>query len=143
MRLIDDGQLIAQCNLHTVPVQGGAVPISLGQFQTEIRTALGSAAQQMVDSAESMQPNGVRQLRVCVVGKVAEAPVQWIYYQLTGADRQSLTCVFTMSGEDIEQFGAEDMTLVSNITLHPPTGDPRDQAKDAKDVAQRPVTGAQ
>ena len=88
MQMIDDGQLIAQCNLRSLPATRRGEATSLSHFQEEIRTALGSAAQQIIDSNESMQPNGVRQLRVSVVGQVANAPVHWIYYQLTDSSRQ-------------------------------------------------------
>jgi hypothetical protein len=138
MRLIDDGQFIAQCNLHTLPVQGGKAPTSLGQFQEDIRTALGSRAQQIVDSTESNQPGGLRQLRVHVVGKVAETPVQWIYYHLSNSGAQSLTCVFTMSGEDVEQFGSQDVSFVNSITLQPAGDDAGEQAESSDDVARRP-----
>ncbi len=134
MQFVEDGQLIAQCNLRSLPSRGSSEAVSLSQFQEEIRLALGSAAQQIIDSNESLQPNGVRQLRVSVVGEVAKAPVHWIYYQLTDSSRQLLTCVFTMSGQNVERFGSEDVSFISSLTLNPPEVDAVDEDKE---VAQR------
>ena len=134
MQMVDDGQLIAQCNLRALPPQGSGEATTLSRFQEEIRSALGSAAQQIIDSNESQQPNGIRQLRVSVVGQVANAPVHWIYYQLTDASRQLVTCVFTMSGQNVERFGAEDIALIGSLTLNPPEAT---APAEGQDVARR------
>ena len=140
MQMVEDGQLIAQCNLRSLPARGTGEAISLSHFQEEIRTALGSAAKQIIDSNESMQPNGLRQLRVSVVGQVANAPVHWIYYQLTDSSRQLLTCVFTMSGQNVEHFGAEDIAFTSSLTLNSPKAS---ESEETQDVARRSTSDAQ
>jgi hypothetical protein len=137
MQMIEDGQLVAQCNLRSLPARSDGQAVSLSQFQQEIRTALGSAAQQVVDSHESMQHDGVRQLRVSVVGEVATAPIHWIYYQLTDPSRQVVTCVFTMSGQNIERFGTEDVSFISSLTLNSPETPPADESNK---VARNPDT---
>jgi hypothetical protein len=136
MRLIEDGQVIAQCNLRSLAPQPG-YKASLSQFQEEIRAALGAAAQEIVDADETVQSNGVRQLRVSIVGEVASAPIQWIYHQLTDVQGQVLTCVFTMSGENVERFGSEDTTLVSSVVFTA-TG-----ANSAVPGASRPDAGSE
>jgi hypothetical protein len=140
LRLIDDGQLIAQCNLRSLSARQPSHAMSLSHFQKEIRTALGSAAKQIVDADETVQPSGVRELRVSIVGEVATAPVHWVYYQLADADGQVVTCVFTMSGQSVERFGSEDVSLVNSLTLNPPARSatpPADNEEPSGDVARR------
>lgn len=117
LRLIENDQLVAQCNVRALTGLADGQSVTLAQFQAEIRKALGSAAQQIVDARESTMPNGLRQLRVAVVGQVANTPIQWIYYQINDQQQHRLTCVFTMSGEAVSRFGTEDLTIVDSIRL--------------------------
>jgi hypothetical protein len=119
LRMIEDGQLIAQCNLRALSRPEQPKGLTLAEFQQEIRAALGKSAEQVVDSSESELPNGVHQLRVAVAGQVANAPIHWIYYHLSDGSGPSLTCAFTMSGADVERFAAQDVSFVSNLTLAP------------------------
>ena len=54
-----------------------------------------------------------------MVGQVSGVPIQWIYYQLAFDESRRVTCVFTMGGQDVEAFGAEDITLVNQLDLRP------------------------
>ena len=134
MRMIEDGQLIAQCNLRSLAARQGRVkplaqPLPRGNPDG---ARLGRSADRRQPRIE--QSNGIRQLRVSVVGQVANAPIHWIYYQLTDASRQLLTCVFTMSGQNVERFGAEDIAFVSSLTLNPPDAT---APAEGQDVARR------
>jgi hypothetical protein len=143
-RRIEEGRVVAQCNVKRLPPLGVGQNVPLEQFRHEIQAALGSAAQQVVDAQESQLPSGLRQLRVALVGQVATAPVQWIYYQLCDADGRRVTCVFTMSGEDVARFGAKDVEWISGLTLSPADQAPADPERaDAAEpeVAQRPADG--
>ena len=104
------------------------------EFQQESRSALGAAVQQVVDAQETKTPQGLRQLRVALVGQVAGTPVHWIYYQVSDSDGRRVTCVFTMSGEEVARFGAEDIQLVSTMTLSEPAA-----PAETKAVAQQPT----
>jgi hypothetical protein len=118
MRFVENDQLVAQCNLRALSALPAGQTVSLVQFQQEIRKALGSSAQQIVDAQESTLPSGIRQLRVAVVGQVANTPIHWIYYQLNDAHQHRLTCVFTMSGEAVSRFGAEDLSMIGSLRMN-------------------------
>ncbi|MCA9167639.1 MAG: hypothetical protein KDB23_08220, partial [Planctomycetales bacterium] len=135
LRRIEDGRVIAQCNLKPLLQLAPGQTLSLEQFQTEVRTALGTALQQVVEAKEEKLPSGVRQLRISVIGQVANAPVHWVYYQLSDAEGHQATCVFTMSGEDATRFGGEDVTLVSGIRFASDL-DQSDQPAVPEEVAQ-------
>ncbi len=46
---------------------------------------------------------------------MGDAPIQWIYYHLSHGSGRCLACVFTLSAEEVERFGGEDMTLASSL----------------------------
>ena len=48
-------------------------------------------------------------------GQVSDAPIQWIYYHLTHSSGRQLSCVFTMSAEELERFGGEDLAIAESI----------------------------
>lgn len=119
LRYIEGDRMVAQCNLRPMmPVPTGS-GLTLDQFRDEIRVALGSSAQQVVDSREAMQPDGTRQLRVSVVGQVADTPIHWIYYHLVAPTGHRMTCAFTLAGDQMDRFNAEDANLVGGLNLVP------------------------
>ena len=77
------------------------------------------SAQQIVDAKEETDPNGRRILRVVATGTVSNAPVQWIYYHVTNAQGERLSCVFTMGGEDSEAFGFTDLEMINSLRFLP------------------------
>ena len=86
---------------------------------------------------ESELVAGLRALKVIVAGRVGEAPIQWIYYHLSHGDGHCLACVFTLSAEEVERFGGEDMTLASSLLfLDEPTEPAAAVEAAASDVLQ-------
>ncbi len=135
LRLIDQDRLIAQCNLRPMDAIPRGNGLTLQQFQQEIRAALGKNVQQIIDSQETMLPNETRQLRIALSGQVADAAIHWIYYHLTDAEGHRMTCVFTLSGDQMERFGGEDTALMSGLSLAPIA---KSEATEVKPVAQQP-----
>lgn len=135
LRLIDQDRLIAQCNLRPMDQIPRGSGLTLQQFQQEIRAALGKNVQQIVDSQEIMLPNETRQLRIALSGQVADAAIHWIYYHLTDVEGHRMTCVFTLSGDQMERFGGEDTALISGLSLAPIA---KSDAAEVKPVAQQP-----
>lgn len=143
LRMVDQGRVLAQCNLRNLPPLPVGKQLELPEFQTDVRDALGSAARQIVDAREGALPNNLRQLRVSVVGEAAGLPIHWVYYHIDDADNNRVSCVFTMRAEDAEAFAGGDLTLVSGLTLAP--GAPDDvpqpsppQTEASAEVARKP-----
>jgi len=95
-------------------------PVQLAEFQQEIRRALGTSATQVVDSREMDLTPEIRALRIVVAGQVSEVPIQWIYYHLTHSSGRRVSCVFTMSAEELERFGGEDLEIAGSILFLDP-----------------------
>ena len=138
LRWVEDDQFVAQCTLKSLPALGDKKPPTLADFQRNIKRALGESAQQVVDAREAELVDGLRSLKVIVSGRVGDAPIQWIYYHLSHSSGRCLACVFTLSAEEVERFGGEDITLASSLLfLDEPTEPAAPVKAAAADAVQR------
>ena len=137
-RLLEDDRVIAHCSMRLLSPMPIGQQLELVDFQKDVREALGSAGQQIVDASEGGLPNNTRQLRVAVIGEASGVPIHWIYYHLDNAQNRRLSCVFTMNATDVEQFAAFDATFVSGINLDPPEDEPADEEEEIDEVALKP-----
>lgn len=138
LRWVEDDQFVAQCTLKSLPGLGDKKPPTLADFQRDIKRALGESVQQVVDAREAELVDGLRSLKVIVAGRVGDAPIQWIYYHLSHSSGRCLACVFTLSAEEVERFGGEDITLASSVLfLDGPTEPAAPVKAAAADAVQR------
>lgn len=117
LRLIDNGDLIAQCNLSRLPDLPLDKRPALDAFQREVASTLGQNFGQFVDADQSTSDGGHRQLRIVVAGNVQEVPVQWTYYHLSDNEGRNAALVFTMDSSLVERFAELDRAMVSSLTL--------------------------
>jgi hypothetical protein len=118
LRCIEDDRMIAQCNIRVLPAIGDL--LTMAKFQQDIRQAVGDSIEQIVDSQETTTGKGDKVLRVVAAGTASSAPIQWVYYHVTHQDGRRLSCVFTLSADDIERFGAEDLALIDSLSFLTP-----------------------
>jgi hypothetical protein len=121
LRLVEDGEAIAQCNLRQVRTDSKTQEVDLERFKADVFKALGNTPAQLVQADESTNSSGLRILRVQIAGETSGAPVQWIYYLATDARGQGLSYVFTMSGTAVERFGAADFEITNGLQFTEPT----------------------
>ncbi|MDG2380541.1 MAG: hypothetical protein P8N76_02600 [Pirellulaceae bacterium] len=114
-RCVDDGRMLAQCNISALPPVSKKKPLTMHKFQQDISMVLGDSVTQIVDAKKSTNKKGQKILRVVAAGTVDQAPILWIYYHVTHTDGRRVSCVFTMGATDVEQFGGEDLALTSSI----------------------------
>ena len=138
LRQIDHGELIAQCNLSSLPNLPPGERAALKGFQGDIQRALGSNFGQFVETSQSTNDQGLRILRAVVAGVSSELPVQWIYYHLSDTSGRQAAIVFTMDAKAVEKFAGADLGLVSSFAfLQRNRGVPT--AADHLDSAEKPV----
>ncbi len=117
MRLVDDGELIAQCNvLDLKPLKEGE-RISLEDFQADVKRVLGAKFGQFVRAKQSMDEADRVVYRVEVAGRVAELPIRWIYYLVSARDGRRVSLVFTMEESLLESFAMADQVIVSSLEM--------------------------
>jgi hypothetical protein len=117
LRLIDRGDLIAQCNITRLPPLEKGKQLSLAEFQRDVEQTLSKNSAQIVEAAQSQNDEGMRVLRIVVSGTASELPIQWVYYHVSSAKGHRASLVFTMEARLVERFAQIDRELVENLML--------------------------
>ena len=117
LRMIDRGELVAQCNVSSLPVVEVSKLASLAKFQEDIQRGLGENFGQFVAAAERSNESNYRVLNVIVDGNVSEVPIRWIYHLLADAQGRQAVFVFIVEGDLIERFGQADKGLMETVRL--------------------------
>ena len=127
LRLVNRGDLIAQCNISRLPELPEGQQLQLEAFQQEIRRALDKDFGQFVEASQSVMDRGLRVLRVVASGAVSELPIQWTYYHVSDDLGHRASYVFTMEAKLGERFAEADNVLVSSLEfVKPHPSDPGD-----------------
>jgi hypothetical protein len=118
LRLVDRGELVAQCNispLPTVPKQ-----LTLAEYQEEIAHSLDKSFGQFVEASQDVNEAGCTVYRVVANGTVSSLPIQWVYYLLTNPEGERVSLSFTMESALGERFAAADRQLVGSVQFTKP-----------------------
>lgn len=135
LRLIDHGDLIAQCNITRLRDQPADKYLALDAFTQEITGTLGKNFEQIVTADESTTENGLRQLCVVIAGQAQDVPVQWTYYHLTDRTGRSTSMVFTMDARLADRFAELDRSIVGTLVMRSRPIDEAEVAEPKTDTA--------
>ena len=144
LRLIDRGDLIAQCNINRLPPLPKDKPLTLAAFQKSVETTLAKNSGQVLEAAQETTKEDGRILRVTVAGNASEIPIQWFYYHITDAKGRRASVVVTLESRLVERFAGIDRELISGLMLleTPATQqsdkDPTPAEKKADSAARQP-----
>ncbi len=150
LRLVDRGDLVAQCNMSNLAPLPAKEQLTLEGFQADVRNSVGESFGSFVESTQKLNENGLAVLRVVVVGNVQEVPIEWIYYHITESSGRRVSLVFTHDTNVAERFGGADHSIVSTLRFLPRPattakgtvpGLPMPAATD-KSISQKPTSGA-
>lgn len=115
MRMVDRGELLAQCNGSSIaPLEPGKYA-DLASFQQDIKKSLGESFGQFVKASETTNPLGNRVLRVEAVGMASDLPIQWNYYLVTNAQGRQVVFAFTAESSLMELLGGADAAIVDSL----------------------------
>jgi hypothetical protein len=131
LRLVDRGDLIAQCNISPLPTFAKGEVLTLEGFQNDVKQVLGKNFGQVVEAAQEAGDDGLVMQRVTVGGPSGELPIQWTHYHLYDAKGHRASLVFTIEGSLVERFAQIDRELVSGFHFLPDK-----QPTPAKDAAK-------
>ena len=124
LRMVDQGDLIAQCNASRLPDLASGQRVSMEAFQADIQRALAESFGKFLESSETTTETGLRVLRVVASGMASELPIQWTYYHVSNADGQQVAFVFTLDARLLERFAEADQTMVSSLAFSSSTAPP-------------------
>jgi hypothetical protein len=116
-RLLDRGELVAQCNISPVaklPIEQG---FSLEQFQGEVEQALGKHFGHFESASERKTGHGLRLLKVVAEGAVADLPIQWRYYLAIDQEGRRIALTYTLEPKLIERFADADAMMIDSLEI--------------------------
>lgn len=120
LRLVDRGELVAQCNVSALPVV--KKPVTLAEFQRDIQRALDKSFGQFTGAVQTTNEAGYLVFRATVRGDVGKLPIEWIYYLIQDRQGHRVSLAFTFQENQRERFGAADQGVVAALRLsEPPT----------------------
>jgi len=115
LRLIDEGEHVAQCNITAMPDLEPGKHVPLEEFQADVQKALDKNFGQFVQASQSRTDEGLRVLRVSAAGTVSDVGVHWIYYLISNEKGRRTVFVFTMQEKLVERFAATDHAVMSSF----------------------------
>jgi hypothetical protein len=136
LRLIDRGELIAQCNVSSLPVLEPGMRMTMLRFQEDVERALGKNFDRWLSAGEATTSNGHDICRALATGTVEQVPIQWNYFLVADAQGRQAVMAFTMESDLVGRFGKSDDRLLSTLEFLAP-------ADDAKPAEKAPVKAAE
>jgi hypothetical protein len=115
LRLVDRGELVAQCNISPLPKLDQGKSVTIEEFQSEVRQSLGKRFDHFETVAEGKGAGGLRVLKVVASGVVSEIPIQWRYYLAIDTDGRRLALAYTMESDLVERFADADVAMTESI----------------------------
>lgn len=115
LRLVDRGDLIAQCNITPRPPLGKDEALTMEGFQADVKRVLGKNFEEIVEASEETADGGLRMLRVVVAGKAGELPIQWTYYHVANDKGRQASLVFTLESSLLERYATIDRELLGGF----------------------------
>lgn len=120
LRLVDRGDLIAQCNVSALAKVGPGERVTLAKFQSDIQQALGNKFERFVKASQGTDERGYVRYSVQAVGTVAELPIQWNYYLVSDDQGRQVVFAFTLEEALVERFADADAVLVGMLDFLEP-----------------------
>jgi hypothetical protein len=115
LRMVDRGELIAQCNVSSLPRNRPGTRPTLANFQKDIRSSLQKHFERFLQASETTNALGYAVYRVVAVGKVAELPIQWNYYLVSDDAGNQVVFAFTTEANLAELIAEADQAMVMAV----------------------------
>jgi len=115
LRRIERGELIAQCNLSSLPQKKPDKLVTLENFQADVKQALIKEFKEFVEAGQTVDESNRRVLRVVVRGVAEDLPILWTYYHLADQQGRQMALVFVVEEKYAERFGKADQELIRSL----------------------------
>ena len=112
LRLVENGALLAQCNVSEVaPVAAGA-HTDVRQFKADIRSVLGERFEAFDSAADIDTQSSLYVHRVVARGNSGDRAMNWLYYLCAAPDGRQVAFVFAVEDADIKRLRGRDEAIV-------------------------------
>jgi hypothetical protein len=120
LRMLDRGEVIAQCNVSSLPLRAADKLVDLNEFQDDVRHALNKSFGEFVEASQKVDDAKHRVLRVVAEGKASDIPIQWTYYHVADQQGRQVAFTFTVEKSLLERFADADKSLVQSLRFVEP-----------------------
>ncbi len=120
LRLIDRGELIAQCNISPLTNAPADKPTTTEDFQADIQKALDKHFGSFDSVSSSTTSSGLKVLKAVVSGKVSDLPIEWRYYLIADDQGRRIAATFTMETGLVERFAELDAQIIESLSFTAP-----------------------
>jgi hypothetical protein len=119
LRLMEAGNLVAQCNLTPIPSAKAGEHTSLERFRQDVQAALGDKFKQVIDVREIPAEPGHWIGCVVAVGEGNGLEMTWAYYLCAAPDGRQMAFVFAVEHRNRERLGTRDLAIVRGVEFLP------------------------
>lgn len=116
LRLVDHGDMVAQCNVSRLSSLAAGKRVPLATFQSDVERALSKNFGQVAGTNEE-HIEGSQILTVVAGGTSNDVPITWHYYHVTDSEGRRAVFVFTMEAKMAERFGGADQMLIRTLRM--------------------------
>ena len=120
LRLIDDGDKLAQCNVALLPQVPDATGLTLEGFQSDVIRALGENVKSVIRASQRHNENDYRVFQVVAEGEASGVPMHWIYYLVIDKHGRRVILGFVLEKEMLGRFDQAAEGLVATLRLAEP-----------------------
>ena len=120
LRLIDEGDRLAQCNVALLPQEPGATKFTLEAFQHDVVRALDENVKSVIRASQRHNENDYRVFQVVAEGEASEVAMHWVYYLVIDKHGRRVVLAFVLEKEMLSRFDQADQRLVGSLRLAEP-----------------------
>ncbi|MDR3183173.1 MAG: hypothetical protein LBT89_09705 [Planctomycetaceae bacterium] len=117
LRRLEDGELIAQCNIADMGTVDPRTMTTIDKFQQDLVAGLGKNFGKVVSAEEHVSKAGYKVYQVLIDGMVDDLPLRWIYNLLTDKSGRQSVVVFVVEADKLDRFGDSDEVLLSTYRM--------------------------
>jgi hypothetical protein len=116
LRFLENGTLMAQCNVVLLPKRPADKPITLDGYKQQVRKIVESDKNaKLISATQKTTDNGNTAICVAVSGIEDGVAVQWNYYHVAATDGRQLTFVYTLEKSHQERIKVHAERMVNEF----------------------------
>ncbi len=119
LRYLENGDLLAQCNIVSLTSRPADKPLLLEDFKGEvIKIIRPDPTARVVDASQQQTSKGLKAMQVTVSGEEKGIPLHWIYYNVASRDGRQVTFVFTLEKEIASRVMPAAQKMIDGFVFH-------------------------
>jgi hypothetical protein len=115
LRMLDRGELIAQCKIMAMEPVAVESMDSLETFQKRLKESLGDSFGQFVAASQRSNESNYREYRVLIDGEEESFPLRWVAYLMTDQQGRQAMLFFVLGRKNLSRFDNSDRLIANSF----------------------------